>query len=428
MAWKDSRFGFMKIEDNKKYRVRVLMPFKCKKCGSSEYYPNWPNVTCKCGAGSVDLVEAECVSGWYHRVPSVLDPQSRQTVRKYRTFLCNLQNSVARGAKRECQAGLCGRLDPMFNRLAPRDQTRKKNGVEVDSHFGVIPQHIITVYNYEESKPSVLKFGNDLRSEFVRIITAKNALAGRDIIVWREKNGMQTTYKAEAQDPSTFLEEVDYSSISFEQVLSFEIVDPAKVLEFITLGKVSGEGEQSELPPAEQQKALGGQFPSSGDIERYKAVRGLIVDVGKRFTGRSFGHLIDTNEWDYFKWLMNTSNSTEIKEGAAWISELCATGNIKVIMAAINTPEPGQSEPEPEPGMKTSYVEQPNSGVPSSTSSVRIENINRLFDSKFHGKPDEDMVAFLASVYGPYKAVTELNISSWNDTKLDTLVDALNKL
>jgi len=53
----------MKIEDNKKYRVRILMPFKCKKCGVSGYYPNWPNITCSCGAGPADLQMAAFPGG-----------------------------------------------------------------------------------------------------------------------------------------------------------------------------------------------------------------------------------------------------------------------------------------------------------------------------------------------------------------------------
>lgn len=425
MGWKDQRFGFMKIEDNKKYKVRILMPFKCKKCGNSGYYPNWPNVTCACGAGSNDLVEAECVSGWYHRIPSVLDPVTRATIRKYRTFLCNIQG-VARGGKRECQADLCGKMDPMFKMLAPRDQKRKRNGVEVDSHFGVTPQHIITVYSYDEAKPMVLKFGNDLRSEFVRIITAKNSLAGRDIIVWREKNNNQTTYKAEAQDPTPFAEDVDYGSISFEQVLAFENVDPVKAWEFVSTGKISGEGESGALLVGEQPKALSGGFPTQDDIGKYLQTRALIVDVGKRFTGRSFGHLIDTNEADYFKWLVNTSNSPEVKAGAEWISNLYTTGNIQLLINAVNNPEPG-GEPggEPEPGMKISYADVPSS---TGSQSTRVDDINKVFEEKFTGKPDKDMIEFLSRVYGQYKDVTELSISSWPEEKLNALADALAKI
>lgn len=426
MGWKDSRFGFMKIEDNKKYRVRILMPFKCKKCGVSGYYPNWPNVTCSCGAGSNDLVEAECVSGWYHRVPSVSDPITRATLRKYRTFLCNIQG-VARGGKRECQADLCGKLDPMFKMLAPRDQKRKRNGVEVDSHLGITPQHIITVYSYDEAKPMVLKFGNDLRSEFVRIITAKNSLAGRDIIVWREKNNNQTTYKAEAQDPTTFAEDVDYGSISFEQVLAFENVDPVKAWEFVSTGKISGEGESAALPVGEQPKALVGTgFPTPDDITKYLQIRALIVDVGKRFTGRSFGHLIDTNESDYFKWLVNTSNSQEVKAGAEWISGLYTNGTIQLLINAINNPEPGEG-PSDEPGgeMKTTYVDEPSGG---SAQSARVDAINKIFEEKFAGKPDKEMIDFLSGVYGPYKNVTELSIVLWSEDKLNALVEALAKI
>ena len=427
MGWKDARFGFMKIEDNKKYRVRILMPFKCKKCGVSGYYPNWPNITCSCGAGPADLVEAECVSGWYHRVPSVLNPTTRESVRKYRTFLCNIQNT-ARGGKRECQAGLCGKLDPMFNMLAPKDQKRKRSGVEVDSHLGVIPQHIITVYSYDESKPMVLKFGNDLRSEFVRIITAKNSLAGRDLIVWREKNGNQITYKAEAQDPSTFNEEVDYSTISFDAVLAFENVDPIKAWEFVSTGRISGEGGSAELPQGEQPKSLGAGFPTSDDLAKYATVRALVVDVGKRYLGRSFGHLIDSNEFDYFKWLISTSNSEEVKAGAAWISELYSAGKIQALMEAANKPEPsGQPEPgaEPEPQMKTTYVGEPSGATPQST---KVVEINKLFEVKFTGKDDKEMIAFLATVYGPYKNMGELSIESWPDEKLDALVAELNKI
>ena len=432
MAWKDSRFGFMKIEDNKKYRVRILMPFKCKKCGTSEYYPNWPNVTCHnatCGAGSNDLVEAECLSGWYHKVPSVSDSVTRATVRKYRTFLCNIQGA-ARGGKRECQADLCGKLDPMFDRLAPRDKVRKRSGVDVESHFGITPQHIITVYSYDEAKTMVLKFGNDLRSEFVRIITAKNSLAGRDIIVWREKNNNQTTYKAEAQDPSVFSEEVDYGSISFDAVLAFENVDPVKAWEFVSTGRVSGEGESAALPQGEQPKSLGSGFPTQSDIEKYKQIRLLVVDVGKRYTGRTFGHLIDNNEADYFKWLVNTSNSQDIKAGAEWISNLYTTGNIQLLLAVLNNPpEPsgngGEPSGEPEPPMRVSYAD-----VPSSTGSAttRVDEINKVFETKFAGKQDKEMIDFLASVYGPYKDVVELSIAKWPDEKLDLLSNALAKI
>jgi hypothetical protein len=415
----------MKIEDNKKYRVRILMPFKCKKCGVSGYYPNWPNVTCTCGVGSNDLVEAECVSGWYHRVPSVSDPVTRATIRKYRTFLCNIQG-VARGGKRECQADLCGKLDPMFKMLTPRDQKRKRGGVDVDSHLGITPQHIITVYSYDEAKPMVLKFGNDLRSEFVRIITAKNSLAGRDIIVWREKNNNQTTYKAEAQDPSTFSENVDYGSISFDAVLAFENVDPVKAWEFVSTGRISGEGESSALPVGEQPKALAGGFPTLEDIAKYQQTRALVVDVGKRYIGRTFGHLIDNNESDYFKWLVNTSNSPEVKAGAEWVSILYTTGNIQLLISAVNNPEPG-GEPgggvEPEPPMKVSYAE-----VPSSTGSARVDAINKVFEEKFAGKPDKEMIAFLSGVYGQWKNVTELSIASWPEEKLNALVEALAKI
>ena len=423
MGWRDSRFGFMKIEDNKKYRVRILMPFKCKKCGVSGYYPNWPNVTCACGVGSNDLVEAECLSGWYHKVPSVSDPVTRATIRKYRTFLCNIQG-VARGGKRECQADLCGKLDPMFKMLAPRDQKRQRSGVEVDSHLGITPQHIITVYSYDEQKPMVLKFGNDLRSEFVRIITAKNSLAGRDIIIWREKNNNQTTYKAEAQDPSSFSENVDYGSISFDAVLAFENVDPVKAWEFVSTGKISGEGDSVALPVGEQPKALGGGFPTIDDIAKYQQTRSLVVDVGKRFAGRTFGHLIDNNEADYFKWLVNTSNSQAIKDGAAWISNLYATGNIRLLVSAVSNPEPG-GEPsgEPEPPMKVSYAE-----VPSSVGSARVDAINKVFEEKFTGKPDSEMISFLSGVYGPYKNVTELSIAAWPEEKLNALVEALAKI
>jgi len=429
-AWKDTRFGFMKIEDNKKYKVRILMPFKCKKCGKDGYYPNWPNVTCACSAGVTDLVESECVSGWYHRVPSVTNPVTRQTVRKYRTFLCNIQGT-ARGAKRECAAGLCGKLDPMFNMLTPRDQKRKRGGVEVDSHLGMTPQHTITLWNYEANLPMVLKFGNELRSEFVRIITAKNSLAGRDILIWREKNGQQVTYKAEAQDPSVFNEDVDYSMISFEQILAFENVDPVKAWEFVSTGKISGEGESAALPVGEQPKALGGGFPTLDDINKYTAVRALIVDVGKRFTGRSFGHLIDTNEFDYFKWLANTSNLQEIKNGAAWISDLCANGNIQLLINAVNNPEPSErqaDEPtgEPEPGMKVTYSKL--TGGTSQTSTSRVDLINKTFEIKFAGKPDKDMIDFLATVHGPYKDITELSITTWSEERLNALVEALAKL
>jgi hypothetical protein len=427
MGWKDSRFGFMKIEDNKKYRVRILMPFKCKKCGVSGYYPNWPNVTCACGSGSNDLVEAECVSGWYHKIPSVSNSITRETIRKYRTFLCNIQG-VARGAKRECQADLCGKLDPMFDRLAPRDQKKKRNGVDVDSHFGVTPQHIITVYSYDEQKPMVLKFGNELRSEFVRIISTKNALAGRDIIVWREKNGQQTTYKAEAQDPSSFSENVDYEAISFAQVLSFENVDPVKAWEFVSTGKISSEGEAAALPQGDQHKALSTGFPTQDDINKYTQIRTLIVDVGKRFTGRSFGHLIDTNEFEYFKWLVNTSNSAEIKAGAEWVSNLCATGNIQLLIKAVNNPEPGEglgAQPEPEPGMKTTYIDEPGG---STIESARVDEINKIFEEKFAGKSDTDMIAFLTEVYGPWTNATELSIINWPEQKLDKLADALAKI
>jgi len=419
----------MKIEDNKKYRVRILMPFKCKKCGVSGYYPNWPNVTCTCGVGSDDLVEAECVSGWYHRVPSVSDPVTRATIRKYRTFLCNIQG-VARGGKRECQADLCGKLDPMFRMLAPRDQRRKRNGVEVDSHFGITPQHIITVYSYDEQKPMVLKFGNDLRSEFVRIITAKNSLAGRDIIVWREKNNNQTTYKAEAQDPSSFSENVDYGSISFDAVLAFENVAPVKVWEFVSTGKISGEGGSSALPFSEQSKAIAGGFPTQGDIDKYKQARLLVVDVGKRYVGRTFGYLIDNNEPDYFKWLINMSNSPEVKAGAEWISSLYTTGNIHLLLKVLNDPpEPSGngvgSSGEPEPAMKTSYVGEPSGITPQST---RVDEINKIFEAKFVGKSDKEMIDFLSGVYGQYKNVTELSIASWSEEKLNALVEALAKI
>lgn len=430
MSWKDSRFGFMKIEDNKKYKVRILMPFKCKKCGKSDYYPNWPNVTCTCGASVTDLVESECVSGWYHRVPSVTNPVTRQTIRKYRTFLCNIQGT-ARGAKRECASGLCGRLDPMFNMLAPRDQKRKRGGVEVDSHLGMTPQHTITLWNYEASQPMVLKFGNELRSEFVRIITAKNSLAGRDILVWREKNGQQTTYKAEAQDPSVFNEDVDYSMISFEQILAFENIDPVKAWEFVSTGAISGEGEATALPQGEQPKQLDIGFPTSTDVNKYLQTRALIVDVGKRYIGRTFGHLIDTNEFDYFKWLANMSNSQEVKDGATWISDLCTTGQIQLLIKAVNSPEPGgvqAGEPtgEPEPGMKITYSEPVGATTQAPTN--RIDLINKSFEIKFAGKPDKDMIDFLATVHGPYKDITQLSIATWPEEKLNALVEALAKL
>jgi len=354
---------------------------------------------------------------------------TRATIRKYRTFLCNIQG-VARGGKRECQADLCGKLDPMFRMLAPRDQRRKRNGVEVDSHFGITPQHIITVYSYDEQKPMVLKFGNDIRSEIVRIITAKNSLAGRDIIVWREKNNNQTTYKAEAQDPSSFSENVDYGSISFDAVLAFENVAPVKVWEFVSTGKISGEGGSSALPFSEQSKAIAGGFPTQGDIDKYKQARLLVVDVGKRYVGRTFGYLIDNNEPDYFKWLINMSNSPEVKAGAEWISSLYTTGNIHLLLKVLNDPpEPSGngvgSSGEPEPAMKTSYVGEPSGITPQST---RVDEINKIFEAKFVGKSDKEMIDFLSGVYGQYKNVTELSIASWSEEKLNALVEALAKI
>ena len=38
MGWKDgnTKTPFMKIEEGKKYRIRVLLPFKCRKCGKNK--------------------------------------------------------------------------------------------------------------------------------------------------------------------------------------------------------------------------------------------------------------------------------------------------------------------------------------------------------------------------------------------------------
>jgi len=109
---------------------------------------------------------------------------------------------------------------------------------------------------------------------------------------------------------------------------------------------------------------------------------------------------------------------------------LYTTGNIHLLLKVLNDPpEPSGngvgSSGEPEPAMKTSYVGEPSGITPQST---RVDEINKIFEAKFVGKSDKEMIDFLSGVYGQYKNVTELSIASWSEEKLNALVEALAKI
>ena len=76
--------------------------------------------------------------------------------------------------------------------------------------------------------------------------------------------------------------------------------------------------------------------------------------------------------------------------------------------------------------MKVTYSKL--TGGTSQTSTSRVDLINKTFEIKFAGKPDKDMIDFLATVHGPYKDITELSITTWSEERLNALVEALAKL
>lgn len=440
MSWKDSRTGFMKVEESKQYTVRILLPFQCNKCKSTDFYPDYPDVKCSnCGAPANDLQEAECVSGWYHRIPSVtkMEGNNRETVRKYRTFLCSMYGS---GKNSGCMAGLCGRQDPMFNMLSDRDKkkTDRMTQIETDVHFQVTPQHIIPLYSYNDKAIQILKFGNDLRKEFARIIEVRRVLAGRDIKIWKSKEGTAPIkYHAEALDPSPFTVEVDYDMIKMDTIMSFEKVDKDRVWEFVSTGAINtGQGALSAsnaapvaaLPPATSQE-------HAGVIARYVLARKRKIDVGTKFVGQELGTLIDGRQFGYLAWLVNQSKDQALIVDAAWLDELHKNGTLAALIAKAAAPEPtanaSEPEPEPEPEIEThptvTYV---NPGPGSATTppqgpSALLTTVNALIELKFKGRPDEEVIKLLENVYGPYKSVAELSITGWNDEKLGKLVQAL---
>ena len=434
-AWRDNRQSFLKIDEGKQYTVRILLPFQCGKCKTTHFYPNYPNATCSnCGASANDLQEAECVSGWYHRVPSVtrLEGAQREAVRKYRTFLCSM-HGAGKGAG--CIAGLCGRKDPMFAMLSDRDKKKvdRITKIETDVHFPVTPQHIVPVYNYNDKSVQILKFGNDLRKEFARIIEVRRVLAGRDIKIWKAKEGdAPIKYHAEALDPSTFTVDVDYGMINLDTILSIEKVDAARVWEFVSTGKtIADQGALSSggaTPAAALSSATSPE--QAGYVSRYVIARKHKVDVGTKFVGKELGELIDGKQFGYLAWLVNQSKDQGLIVDAAWLDELHKSGALATMIANAATPEPAVSVPEPEPEpeieipAKVTYV--PNGSVPGSTGqSPLLTTANALIEMKFKGRPDEEVIKILTNVYGPYKSVAELSINSWGDEKLGKLIQAL---
>jgi hypothetical protein len=429
MSWKDNRTGFLKIEEGKQYTVRILLPFQCNKCKATHFYPNFPNVTCSnCGAPVNDLQEAECVSGWYHRIPSVtkIEGNQRETVRKYRTFLCSMYGA---GKSAGCMAGLCGRKDPMFDMLSDRDKkkTDRITKIETDVHFQVTPQHIVPVYNYNDKSVQILKFGNDLRKEFARIIEVRRVLAGRDIKVWKAKEGdAPIKYHAEALDPSAFTVEVDYDMINMDTILSFEKVDKERVWEFVTTGKTPAEQNAMVSSGATPVAALS-PVQNDGDFARYSTARKHKIDVGTKFVGKELGELIDGKQFGYLAWLVNQSKDPVLSADAAWLDGLHKSGALMAMIVKSSAPEPmpePEPEPEPEPARVT-YVSPSVATAASSTQSALLTTANALIEAKFKGRPDEDVIKLLTDVYGPYKSVAELSITGWQDDKLGKLIQAL---
>lgn len=436
MSWKDNRQSFLKIDEGKQYTVRVLLPFKCNKCKTDHFYPNYPNVVCSnCGAPPNDLQEAECVSGWYHRIPSVtkMEGSQRETIRKYRTFLCSMYGS---GKNSGCAAGLCGRQDPMFNMLSDRDKKKidRITKVETDVHFPVTPQHIVPVYNYNDKAVQILKFGNDLRKEFARIIEVRRVLAGRDIKIWKAKEGdTPIKYHAEALDPSKFEVEIDYDMINMDTILAFEKVNKERVWEFVSTGRLivdQGTLSASNTTPVAALPAATSQ-EQAGDISRYVLARKRKVDVGTKFVGKELGELIDGKQFGYLAWLVNQSKDPALIVDAAWLDGLHKDGTLAAMIAKAATPEPAvntsEPEPEPEPEIETpakvTYVAPtPNGTVKQS---ALLVTANSLIELKFKGRPDEDVIKLLTNVYGPFKSVAELSINGWGDEKLGKLIQAL---
>jgi hypothetical protein len=327
-----------------------------------------------------------------------------------------------------CTAGLCGRKDPMFGMLSDRDKkkTDRITKIETDVHFQVTPQHIVPVYNYNDKSVQILKFGNDLRKEFARIIEVRRVLAGRDIKIWKAKEGdAPIKYHAEALDPSAFAVDVDYDMINMDAILSFEKVDKERVWEFVSTGKT----------PAEQNAiASGGEsstraLPSGRegeDFARYTIARKRKIDVGTKFTGQELGVLIDGKQFGYLAWLVNQSKDPALCVDAAWLDGLYKSGALATMVAKASAPEPAVAtpEPEPEPAVVT-YVGPTETRNTTSAQSPLLVTANVLIETKFKGRPDEDIIKLLADVYGPFKSVAELSITGWNDEKLGKLIQAL---
>jgi hypothetical protein len=333
------------------------------------------------------------------------------------------------GKSAGCMAGLCGRKDPMFASLSDRDKkkTDRITKIETDVHFQVTPQHIIPVYNYNDKSVQILKFGNDLRKEFARIIEVRRVLAGRDIKIWKAKEGdAPIKYHAEALDPSAFVVEVDYDMINMDTILSFEKVDKERVWEFVTTGKT----------PAEQNAIASGGAPSvaalppaqnDGDFVRYTTARKHKIDVGTKFVGKELGEIIDGKQFGYLAWLVNQSKDPALSADAAWLDGLHKSGVLVTMITRVSAPEPIIPEPEPEPEPEPAAVTYVGTAETRNTSiqSPLLVTANALIETKFKGRPDEEIIKLLSLVYGPYKSVAELSITGWNDEKLGKLIQAL---
>jgi hypothetical protein len=181
MGWGDTKSSgmgdvYFQFDANKKYRARALLGM----------------------FGGPD----EPISILAHQIPQV--KEGDKLIRSYSTQLHSFVDFDPEGL---CRCGLCGQMDPLWDRLEDRDKYFKNADGKItgNKHFPITKQHGMFIWSYEHNKVKFLKAGNQLFGAIGTIAEASGL--DRDILIWKESTGrgfFNTEYKASALDKAPF--------------------------------------------------------------------------------------------------------------------------------------------------------------------------------------------------------------------------------